>query len=76
MVAVPATDGPVCIMCWCHTPLTIPHALGLPAPPSQRVQESSWSLLTLLRLLLRYWFSFWEFRPAPAAAFAKFQGEQ
>ncbi|KAI7841413.1 hypothetical protein COHA_004808 [Chlorella ohadii] len=37
-------------------------------------EESSWSLLTLLRLLLRYWFSFWEFRPAPAAAFAKFQG--
>jgi prenylcysteine oxidase/farnesylcysteine lyase len=37
-------------------------------------QESSWSLLTLIRLILRYWFSFWEFRTAPAAAFAKFQG--
>lgn len=43
----------------------------LPAP-----QESSWTLLTLIRLFLRYWFSIFEFRSAPAAAFAKFQGRR
>lgn len=60
----------------CHRARTTPHQCCLLHPQPGGSQESSWSLLTLIRLLLRYWFSFWEFRTAPAAAFAKFQGMQ
>lgn len=37
-------------------------------------QESPWRLLTVIRLLWRYWLSWWMLRAAPARAFDKFQG--
>lgn len=36
--------------------------------------ESRWRLLTLVRLLWRYWLSWWMVWHEPAAAFAKFEG--
>ena len=38
------------------------------------LEESSWSIVTLLRLLWRYWLSWLPLRTAPAVAFAKFEG--
>ena len=37
-------------------------------------EESPWRLLTLFRLLWRYWLSWFMVRSAPAATFAKFEG--
>jgi hypothetical protein len=37
--------------------------------------ESQWRILTLIRMLLRYWLSWFSFRAAPAAVFQKFEGE-
>ena len=37
-------------------------------------EESPWRLLTLFRLLWRYWLSWFMVRAAPAATFAKFEG--
>ena len=36
-------------------------------------RQSSWRLLTLLRLIFRYWFSWLNFQSAPAAMWEKFQ---
>ncbi|KAL4428033.1 hypothetical protein ABPG75_002122 [Micractinium tetrahymenae] len=36
--------------------------------------ESTWRILTLIRLLWRYWLSWFTFRRAPAQTFDKFQG--
>lgn len=38
--------------------------------------ESPWRILTLIRMLLRYWLSWFSFRGAPAAMFSKFEGEE
>jgi hypothetical protein len=39
-------------------------------------EQSTWGIVSLLRLILRYGFSWWSFRSAPAAMFEKFTGGQ